>query len=261
MDPQDPVWYFAYGSNMAPSVIARRGIKPLAARCAQIKTHVLVFDVFGVPYSEPAMAGIRLRPTGHIGPAVCGVAYLLSGLDYARLKKSEGAGTGYRDVILEAEIMDSGRSFDQSQDWESRPPIDAAAALAAANAPKDGSLRVVTLMARYPFEPPRLPSRRYMNLLIDGSLQSGLPQEYTAYLEKLPAYTRPKLSWLHEMLAIRVFLGFWMPILTFVMRHVKERAEMHPNAASATVNIMFRSMWLYHDAIHRNVWGCDGGGC
>lgn len=161
MDSRDPVWYFAYGSNMAPSVVARRGIKPLAARCAHIKTHVLVFDVFGVPYSEPAMAGIRLRPTGHIGPAVCGVAYLLSRHDYARLRKSEGAGTGYRDVFLEAEIIATGRSLDTVEDSGSRPN-DAAAALATANAPKDASLRVVTLMARYPFELPRLPSRRYM---------------------------------------------------------------------------------------------------
>lgn len=160
MDPDEPVWYFAYGSNMAPSVVARRGLKPLAVRCAQIKTHVLVFDVFGVPYSEPAMAGIRPRPPGHTGPAVCGVAYLLSGADYARLKVSEGAGTGYRDVVLEAEIMATDRFSDQEKgDWDSRSD---GGATAAANAPKNDSLRVLTLMARYPFDPPRLPSRRYM---------------------------------------------------------------------------------------------------
>lgn len=103
-------------------------------------------------------------------------------------------------------------------------------------------------------------TRPKQDLLIDGSVQCGLPQEYTAYLETLPAYTRRELGWLHEMLAIRLFLGFWMPILTFVMRHVKVRAATHPDAAATTVNILFRSMWLYHDYVHRGLWRCDGGG-
>ncbi|KAH8848326.1 hypothetical protein MCOR27_003579 [Pyricularia oryzae] len=246
MDGQAPVWYFAYGSNLSPSVMARRGITPLDARCVRVSSHMLVFDVFGVPYSEPAMAGIREKPAGCDTPAVHGVAYLISASDYQRLRVTEGAGTGYRDVELEADSV-------------SLPPTSHTAYTTS----DGGRLSVATLVAKNPFDPPRLPSRRYMDLIVGGAEQSGLPGEYVEYLRGLPAYQRPVLGWLHELLAIRAFLAFWIPILTFVMNRAKAArapsSSSSPGWTAAVVNVLFRSMWLYHDAIHRRVFKCDGG--
>lgn len=92
-----------------------------------------------------------------------------------------------------------------------------------------------------------------------GAEASGLPGEYVDYLRSLPAYRRPQLAWIHELLAVRAFLAFWVPVLTFVMRHVKARAASSPSWSAAAVNVLFRTMWLYHDAVHRWVWQCDGG--
>lgn len=58
MDSRNSVWYFAYSSNLHSSVIAQLGITPLNAQCVRVTSHALVFDVFGIPYLEPAMAGI-----------------------------------------------------------------------------------------------------------------------------------------------------------------------------------------------------------
>ncbi|KAK2052750.1 hypothetical protein LY76DRAFT_598380, partial [Colletotrichum caudatum] len=160
MDGRDPVWYFAYGSNLHPSVMARRGITPLNARCVSVPSHVLVFDVFGVPYSEPAMAGIQQKPAGCDTPAVHGVAYLLSASDYERLRVSEGAGTGYRDVVLEADCISTPTAHRDAATMAQ----DAGPSRPSGNngEPEDSRFSVTTLVAKSPFDPPLLPSRRYM---------------------------------------------------------------------------------------------------
>ena len=145
----DNIWYFAYGSNMRASVMENRGVKILAKERAVILSHVLRFDIFGVPYSEPAMASIApieslpSNQTKILPPPVHGVAYLVSHSDYVRLLVSEGAGTAYEEVELEAQLLD--RSKD---DVETEARV----------------IPVKTLVARYPFRqsaPPR-PSARYL---------------------------------------------------------------------------------------------------
>ncbi|RBR09786.1 hypothetical protein FVER53590_13317 [Fusarium verticillioides] len=61
MQDSDMVWYFAFGSNMASTTMERRQLSPRDSRPVLVPSHVLCFDVFGVPYMEPAMAGIRER--------------------------------------------------------------------------------------------------------------------------------------------------------------------------------------------------------
>ena len=137
-DEGGTTWYFAYGSNMRNSVIQKRGLTAIAKINVLIPSYRLSFDVFGVPYSEPAMASITAsRVPDHVCDAhpVHGVAILLSKADYVQMLVSEGAGTAYDEIVLEA-IPVQGR---------------------------DG-IMVRTLVARYPFRPnfsPR-PSRRYM---------------------------------------------------------------------------------------------------
>ena len=87
------LWYFAYGANMSSVVFTtRRKIQPLKAEVAVIKTHVLCFDVMGMPYSDPANGGLRSRNEVDNGnkPPVTGVAYMLTQQDLARVVASEG---------------------------------------------------------------------------------------------------------------------------------------------------------------------------
>ncbi|KAK1843704.1 gliotoxin biosynthesis protein [Colletotrichum chrysophilum] len=146
-----PVWYFAYGSNMRSSVMAGRSIIPQQTAVARIPTHVLTFDIFGFPYSEPSFASIAKRSQVTVDTVlstdknipfeslpVHGVAYLISQEEYIRLVISEGGGVAYREIDVEAEFLNS-----------SEEPIQ--------------KVIVSTLEAKHPFRPNAAPSARYLN--------------------------------------------------------------------------------------------------
>ncbi|KAJ6445343.1 cytochrome P450 monooxygenase monooxygenase [Purpureocillium lavendulum] len=221
----DKVWYFAYGSNMKSSVMERRGMKPFAAKKLVVPSHVLTFDIFGVPYTEPAMASIAERDTaGQAGrgkesppPPVHGIGYLLSAGDFKNLVVSEGAGTAYTEVELDARVLDD----DQSD-----------------------ALPVRTLVGRYPFRPNPLPSARYLGLLIDGAEEHDLPVSYRYYLASLPSYTK-SLSPV-EAFGARVFLGLWMPIITWTMKRIKTAARHTESGRSDSRAGVF--VWLLFNA-------------
>lgn len=144
------VWYFAYGSNMLSLVMERRGVKPLGAKTVAVYSHILTFDIFGVPYGEPAMAGITERPADYEGQAVHGVAYLLSGSDYHRLLISEGAGIAYREIVIESRILGG---VDRTDIERTRSVTERVSG---------EELNVRALVPRYPFRPNALPSARYL---------------------------------------------------------------------------------------------------
>ncbi|KAM3418420.1 hypothetical protein BST61_g4409 [Cercospora zeina] len=139
------VWYFAYGSNMETDVMQRRGMAVLETKRLRIPTHVLTFDIFGIPYNEPAMASIAPReaslqdPADARPPAVHGIGYLLSEAGLQKLVVSEGAGTAYQEVDPVAETLS-----DEKEGGE--------------------VVTVRTLVSRYPFRPNPLPSQRYLEL-------------------------------------------------------------------------------------------------
>lgn len=143
MQEEGKIWYFAYGSNMRSSVMAGRGITPSAVENAVVPSHTLTFDVFGVPYSEPAMASVAIlhhekamesnTASTIVLPPVHGVAYLLSHQSYLSLVVSEGAGIAYRETEVDAYKIYGG-----------------------------SKIVARTLVARYPFRPNAAPSVRYL---------------------------------------------------------------------------------------------------
>ena len=81
----------------------------MAQTNVRIPSYRLSFDVLGVLYSEPAMASITASqmPDQVIDThLVHGVAMLLCKADYVRLLVSEGAGTAYDEIELEAIPID-----------------------------------------------------------------------------------------------------------------------------------------------------------
>ncbi len=157
-DHMRQTWYFAYGSNMRASVLQNRGVTAIAKEIVVVPTHILSFDVFGVPYSEPAMASITSRKSQPAGttdqvPAVHGVAYLVSQADYVRLLASEGAGTAYKEIECDAFPAQYGNDYGSGDGKEAKTTTTTSAAF-----------RVCTLVARFPFRPnaPPRPSKRYL---------------------------------------------------------------------------------------------------
>jgi hypothetical protein len=135
---EESVWYLGYGSNMKSSVMSSRKIQPLETCPVKVLDYVLTFDVFGLPYSEPAMASISRwtmddpDSQGSV-PCVHGVAYRLSAADVRRLIATEGGGVAYHMIEMEAFRMNG-----------------------------DGaSLKLRTLVARHPRRPNAAPSLRY----------------------------------------------------------------------------------------------------
>ncbi|CAD6564763.1 MAG: hypothetical protein ASARMPREDX12_004426 [Alectoria sarmentosa] len=254
-DSAEKVWYFAYGSNMLTSVMRNRGITTLAKEMVVVPSHVLSFDVFGVPYSEPAMASITRKEeflrsdqgkADHHLPPVHGVAYLISHADYLRLLVSEGAGTAYEEVDLEAVPI---QNTEEGEGDKGEEPIKV--------------LKVHALIAKYPFRQnfsPR-PATRYLNLLIQGAAEHGLPASYQTYLHSLPAFTKNTSK--RAAIGGSIFHFLWMPPIQRVMRWIKG-ANILENGRSqkwtgTVVWIMFTAMWLHHDWIHARIWGRGDG--
>ena len=148
----DPLWYFAYGSNMSPAIFTgARGMRPLETRVGHLDGHRLCFNLPVGP-GERGVANLELVE----GARTCGVLYLLTPDEFDRLDRTEGVHAGlYSRLAVEV--------------------IDGAGA------------RVPALTYRSSFASAgRKPSARYMGLLLEGARVHALPAEW---LEVLAAFT------------------------------------------------------------------------
>ena len=155
------VAYFAFGANMARSVLTgRRGVVPLDAAPGRVKGHTLAFNLPGIPLVEPAFASIeRAEPD-----AEChGVLYTLTPEDWLKVCATEGVFSpfgmgGYRVVSLPVALYD-----------ERTVPAFTLQA---------GGARVPSAMSLPP-------SERYLNLLKEGARENGLSLEWQRYLARI----------------------------------------------------------------------------
>jgi gamma-glutamylcyclotransferase (GGCT)/AIG2-like uncharacterized protein YtfP len=169
MSPDEPLWYFAYGANMSTRVLARRDVEPLSSEAASVAGWRLAFSMPGVPLLEPGFANVEPDPAG----VVHGVLHRMRRRDLTRLDRSEGG--GYRHRELE--------------------PYGVRA----------GAVRAIAYV--YPRAVrPRLPSRRYLELLLSGAHEHALPQPWIEWLSAQPCHHLPLLS----DVANRVFRGLEM---------------------------------------------------
>ena len=144
----DPVWYFAYGSNMNERLFwKRRHMTPIETRIGRLADHRLCFSVAG---------GMRPGLSAHAntaddpGGTVHGVLYLLPLRKFIRLDASEGRQYAY--LWTEAE--------------------DAAG----------NTVPMVTYKVRLA-APEGQPSLRYLKLIREAARQRELPEHYVAFLE------------------------------------------------------------------------------
>lgn len=155
MPPQrmpDPVWYFAYGSNMNERLFReRRHMTWHEARVGRVRDYRLAFSVAGgMRPGISAPANIVAAP----GSIVYGALYLLPLRKFARLDNSEGEQYGY--LWTEAEDLAGNR------------------------------LSAVTYKMPHA-APEGRPGRGYLNLIREAARQRGLPAEYTAFLDAVEA--------------------------------------------------------------------------
>lgn len=144
----DPVWYFAYGSNMNERLFReRRHMTPVETRSGRLNDYRLCFTVAGGRRpGVSAPANIVEDPGG----TVHGVLYLLPLHKFVRLDASEDRQYAY----LWTEARDgAGKSI----------PV---VTFKVANAAPEGR-----------------PSLPYMNIVREAARQRGLPDAYIAFLD------------------------------------------------------------------------------
>jgi cation transport regulator ChaC len=144
----DLIWYLGYGSNMNRAIFeGRRGIRPIEARPALLENYRLCFNL-PIGRGERGVANLEL----HEGARTWGVLYHITTEQAAHLDRTEGVPRGgYRRIPVSV-IVHGGEkieAFTYQSDKNS---------------------------------PGRKPSPRYINLLIVGAVQHGLPAQYLDYL-------------------------------------------------------------------------------
>lgn len=146
----DPIWYFAYGSNMNERLFReRRHMTPIETRVGHLPDYRFAFTLAGgrLPGTS-APANIVPSP----GEAVHGVLYLLPLRKFARLDNSEGKQYGYL--------------WTTARDKAGNP------------------LSVVTYAV--PFGAPEgRPAAPYLRVIREAAVQRQLPPEYIAFLDRI----------------------------------------------------------------------------
>ena len=146
----EPIWYFAYGSNMCRAIfLDRRQMRPLHTRWGWLPDYEMCFNIPVGP-GERGVANVEPRS----GMRTCGVLYGLTPADFDRLDRTEGVHVGlYRRIPVE---VVAGEECVAAFTYHS--------SLTQAG---------------------RKPSPRYMGLLLDGARQHALPLEYICYLQSI----------------------------------------------------------------------------
>jgi AIG2 family protein len=166
-----PTWYFAYGSNMQSATLrGRRGIEYQRALAARAAGWRLVFDK--PPLVPIGQSFANIIPDA--GAEVLGVLFEVSEADLQQIDLTEGVLVGNYQRV-EATVT----------------PLTAL--------PRT-PLTAFTLTSDRR-DPDLQPSHRYMELLIAGALEHGLPAEYVAFLRSVPA--QPETA---EAIAFRAHL-------------------------------------------------------
>ncbi len=158
-------WYFAYGSNMQSATLrGRRGIEYRRAVPVRAPGWRLVLDKPPLfPVGESFANIVR-----EDGAEVLGVAFEVTGDDLAHIDLTEGVLVGnYARVEI---------------------------AVAALMTASDGAPERAFTLTSDRRAPELRPSRRYMDLLVEGALEHGLPEDWLAFLRGIPTGVESELA-------------------------------------------------------------------
>lgn len=148
------VWYFAYGSNMQSATLrGRRGVEYRRAIAAQLSGWQLVFDKPGLAGTGEAYATIvpAARATTY------GVLFQVTPEDMTHIDLTEGVLIGaYRRVEVIATALHT------------------------------RTRRAAFTLASDRRHPTARPTTRYMNLVIEGAVEHGLPARHVDFLRTVP---------------------------------------------------------------------------
>lgn len=148
--------YFGFGSNMNLTSLRAKGVEPLVARRATLRGWRLRFNVQHFFRHEGGVGNIE--PSATPGDRVLGVLYDCPDESLDPLDATEACGHGYDRITVEVET-------------------------------DEGRFQAFTYVGTPDFIDDRCrPTRRYLNLLVDGARQAGLDADYIQDLLVQPVH-------------------------------------------------------------------------
>ena len=152
MNDDHYAWYFAYGSNLDPKTFCgRRRIQPRDAQICHLSGFALAFNLPVGP-SNRAVANLRR----HSNKLTWGVIYEITAAEGRRLDRSEGVHRGYYQRLEISVTLASKRQI--------------TAFTYASGRGRSG----------------RLPSARYLGLIVNGARYHELPSDWIEHLSAWP---------------------------------------------------------------------------
>ncbi|MFL1485127.1 gamma-glutamylcyclotransferase family protein [Marinobacter sp. LN3S78] len=154
--------YFGFGSNMSMLSLRAKGVEPLASRRAVLPGWRLCFNVQHFFRHEGGVGNIE--PTGNPDDRVLGVLHECPDEALAQLDAAEAYGHGYDRI--EVEVAQPGGTSGN-----------------------DRKVPALTYVGMPGFiDNSRLPSRRYLNIVLQGARQAGLDEDYIEALASHPVH-------------------------------------------------------------------------
>jgi hypothetical protein len=220
--------YFGYGSNLHTPALRAKGVVPIASVRARLPGWRLAFDVRHWFPHEGGMGNIR--HTGDPADEVQGVVHTLDAHALATLDRMEAYGVGYDRATVEV-TTDAGRV--RAEAYVGLPAF---------------------------LDPTRLPTRRYLAILVKGATAAGLDAGYVRRLREHPAAPETDAppfappagefpTFARDALAAR-------PELTALSGAVFDMSRARADLASAKPVLGGRDTTLFH--LHRHD-SSDGG--
>ncbi len=150
---QSERYYFAYGSNMNAEQMQSRGARPLSVVVAKLPDHAIAFHGYSKTW-DGAVETVVSAP----GHEVWGVIYKLTfsdanSLDSWQDVRLDGTGAYF---LFPTSVIDT-----------------------------EGRAQSVLLYKKDVLEAPQKPSREYLDFIIQGALERGLPSSYIEELRNI----------------------------------------------------------------------------
>lgn len=282
------VLYLAYGSNLcAETFRGKRGIRPLSQVNVSVPTMRLTLSLPGIPYQEPCFANVDFRKLpekpklpdppnvppfdppayaqGEWDGGLMGVVYEVTKEDYRQIFRTEGGGSGYKQIMVPCIPLPPQASIPEKPPipWLPKPIL--ARTLYAPYVPvgnpgestKCASWRKLLSGPQRPHPDYAQASARYLKLLVDGAREHNLPDAYQEYLQSLQPYTIT--SWKQQIGRI-ILVGLVAPLVLFFMGIAKALADKdgkYPPVLATASTIMFNLVWMAYDHIFKPIFG-DG---
>ncbi|KZF26805.1 hypothetical protein L228DRAFT_243325 [Xylona heveae TC161] len=235
------------------------------------------------PLLEPPTHSQRHRPEYHKDrwhKGLVGVVYKVTRTDYAKIIATEGAGSSYKDILIDCYPLPQGVDIvpetPDTVPFKAHtlfcghlPQTLAAIATGAATGtaattrePKMAAEKSETaVISTMPLERPdgsyAQPSARYLKLIMDGAEEHSFPLEYKEYLADIRAYT---ITSKRQTFGKFIFVGVWAPPLLFILlcnRLFSDRRGRAPAWLVKTTDALFGTLWTSYDFVFRRMFG-DG---